>query len=135
MLQGAMRVGWGFAADEDDDYDDGLDAAYAADSPPPHAHQDAKGKMEARGHMPASSSLCPRGPRTYLRAIALPLGQTRARFEVLTCASVCLRAPAFSGARLGSTMEVRLSVAPNEDDDDDDDDGKDGDDDDDDDDC
>jgi len=74
MLQGAMRVGWGFAADEDDDYDDGLDAAYAADSPPPHAHQDAKGKMEARGHMPASSSLCPRGPRAYLRAIALPFG-------------------------------------------------------------
>ena len=65
-----------------------------------------------------------------------PWGQTRARSEVLTCASVFLRAPAFSGARLGSTMEVSLSVAPNEeDDDDDDDDGKDDDDDDDDDDC
>ena len=89
MLQGAMRVGWGFAADEDDDYDDGLDAAYAADSPPPHAHQDAKGKMEARGHMPASSSLCPRGPRTYLRAIALPLG-TNARSIRSSYLCVCL---------------------------------------------
>ena len=72
MLQGAMRVGWGFAADEDDDYDDGLDAAYAADSPPPQAHQDVKGKMEARGHagfvLPVSSRLediCTRG-RTSL---------------------------------------------------------------------
>ena len=127
-----MRVGLGVAADEDDDYDDGLDAAYGADSPPPQAHQDAKGKMEARGHagfvLPVSSRLediC--NARSHF-----PLGQTRARSEVLTFASVCLRAPAFSGARLGSTMEVSLSVAPNEDDDDDDDDGIDDDDDDDD---
>jgi hypothetical protein len=62
-----MRVGLGVAADEDDDYDDGLDAAYGADSPPPQALQDVKGKMEARGHagfvLPV---LCPRGSRTYV---------------------------------------------------------------------
>ena len=75
---GAMRVGLlGVAADEDDDYDDGLDAAYGADSPPPQAHQDAKGKMEARGHagfvIPVSSRLediC--NARSHF-----PLGQTR----------------------------------------------------------